>query len=146
MRQNSIHHRLTSTASKYGIITACQRSCRKVMFSVMCLSVHGGSQCGHYPWSIGPHCTGILLDMFKPLFNLDQTVQGIPQIPHPSPVPPTYTDPSALSLAPSPGHVQTCLLWSIYSWHMVDKREVGILLEWILVLQYKKASNTRQNQ
>ena len=77
MRQNSIHHRLTSAASKCGIITACQRSCGKVMFSVMCLSVHGGSQ---YIW-------GILLDMFKPLFNLDLTVQGIPQIPHPCPVP-----------------------------------------------------------
>ena len=41
------------------IITARQRSCGKVMFSCVCLSVHWkGVPSDHYPWCIGPHCTG----------------------------------------------------------------------------------------
>ena len=30
---------------------------REVMFSQVCLSVHGGSPCDHCPWCIGPYCT-----------------------------------------------------------------------------------------
>ena len=36
-----------------------QQSCRNVMFSQVsvCLSI-GRSPCHHYPWYIGPHCSG----------------------------------------------------------------------------------------
>ena len=42
-----------------GIFTTRQRSCGKIMFSLVsvCLSVHEGSPCDHYPWCIGPFCT-----------------------------------------------------------------------------------------
>ena len=42
-----------------GFITTHQRSCGKVMFSVVsvCLST-GWVPCVHYPWCIGPHHTG----------------------------------------------------------------------------------------
>ena len=42
------------------IITARQRSCGKVMYSQVCVSVDRGLPCGCYPWCIGPHCTGFL--------------------------------------------------------------------------------------
>ena len=64
------------------LIIGRQRSCEKVMFSVV--SVHkGGGERGHsegglsasdhYPWYIEPHCTGPLTQTW----NL--TVKGIPQ-------------------------------------------------------------------
>ena len=45
----------------FVIFTVRQRSCRKEMFSVVCLSVYLFTRevpCDHYPWYIGPHCTG----------------------------------------------------------------------------------------
>ena len=42
------------------IFTARQRSCWKVMFSIVpvCLLFTGESHCDHYPWCIGPHHAG----------------------------------------------------------------------------------------
>ena len=44
-----------------AIFTVRQRNCGKVIFSVMCLCLFTrGFPCDHYPWCIGPHCTGLL--------------------------------------------------------------------------------------
>ena len=42
------------------ILPSSQRKLRGGnVFTGVCLSVHrGGSPCNHYPWCIGPHCTG----------------------------------------------------------------------------------------
>ena len=42
--------------SLMSLITARQRSCGKVMFSLV--SFFHGAPCDHYPWSILPQCTG----------------------------------------------------------------------------------------
>ena len=43
----------------FKFITACQRSCGKIMFSVLCVCLFTvGISCDHYPWCIGPHHTG----------------------------------------------------------------------------------------
>ena len=42
-----------------AIFTARQRSCGKLMFSLMSVCPHG-VPCDYYPWCIGSHCTGAL--------------------------------------------------------------------------------------
>ena len=79
-----------------GPITALQRRCRIIMFSVMSvcqLFCPRGFPCDHYPWCIGPQHTGIpipgsLLKMW------DLTVQGPwPQSPSPTNMGPHCTGP-----------------------------------------------------
>ena len=69
-------------------ITARQRSCGKIMFSVVsvCQSFCPGGWvlCDHYPWCIGPHHTG----------NLPSPALMYSPLPH------------------STGHIQTCTTWT----------------------------------
>ena len=48
-----------------------QRSCRKVMFSVVSVCLFTGVSCGRYPWYIGHHYTGT-----PSLWTWNLTVQG----------------------------------------------------------------------
>ena len=113
---------------RYHFITARQRSCGKVMFSVVCgcQSVFPqGVQCHNYPSCIGPHCT------------------ETPQPPPPGHRSSLYRDPSlrhGTSLyrdsPPSSGPSLFTWLSSTWCWHLVGtrartvgKRAVHILLE-----------------
>ena len=47
--------------SSGSVITARQRSCGKVMFSYVSVSLSTRrSPCDHWAWCLGPHCTGTL--------------------------------------------------------------------------------------
>ena len=74
------------------IITDRQRNCRKVMFLVMSVCLHGGVRRDHYPWCIEPHHTGTR--HHHPNTDLGPVPPRTPSAPAP------------------PKHVQTCSSWT----------------------------------
>ena len=99
------------------IITVLQRSCGKVMFSIIsvCLST-GDSPCDHYLWCIEPHHT------------------GTPLIPAPRPCPSGYIQTcstwTSLYRDPAPDMFKPVY----FETRMFGMRAVGILVECFLVI------------
>ena len=120
-------------------VTTRQRSCGKVMFSIVsvrhCVHSKGeGAPCDHYPWCIGPHCITPSAHYLTPPRTWDLTVFL------PSPTsdiwwPSLKTCSNLFTSGPPPPPVLT--------WHLVtiearkaSKRPIRILLECFLVYMY----------
>ena len=128
--------RSSQTNETVCFVTARRRSCEKVMFSVVfvCLSVHRELPCDHYPWSIGPHFTGIPLD--KGL-HFTGTVNPPSTLPNGhGTCPPCPGNAPLLSNGQNWRHVQICLTDSLDRQLVltVERRTICMLLECFLVL------------
>ena len=109
------------------------------VFTGVCLSIHGGSSCDHYPWCTGPHCTG------PPTASPSRHRIWGPSLP----LPLALAQPCPLLVTSGGYHwrpVQTCslgiIVQSLPHWywhlvatkaHMVGKQTVSILLECFMV-------------
>ena len=86
-------------SAHWVLITVCETSCRKVMFSVVCICMFTeGVPSNHYVWCTGLHGSETLQTCSN-LFNLDLTVQPPPT---PATAPPLQGSPVPLPLTPPP--------------------------------------------